>query len=62
MSVISKYAEYILKVSGDFEQREDNTKLSENYVSKDELMLRGNNRKNIYNYERVRIGNNGRKR
>lgn len=61
MSVINIYAEYAAKINGNFEQKEDNVERL-NYISKDDLMLRGNNRKNTYNSERVRIGSNGRKR
>lgn len=61
MRVISRYAEYASKITGSYEQKEDNIERL-NYISKDDLMLRGNNRKNTYNSERVRIGSNGRKR
>ncbi|WP_291628077.1 hypothetical protein [Clostridium sp.] len=61
MNVISRYAEYAAKMTGSYEQKQDNFERL-NYRSKDDLMLRGNNRKNTYNSERVRIGSNGRKR
>lgn len=62
MRVISRYTEYVAKMNGSYQQREEMIEVSVNYVSKDELMLRGKNRKNTYNSERVRIGWNVRKR
>lgn len=62
MTIIDRYAEYAAKIMGNYEKKESNIEYSDNYVTRDELMLRGNNEKNIYYSERVRIGKNGRKR
>ena len=61
MSVISIYTEYVAKINGNFEQKEDNVERL-NYISKDDLMLRGNNRENTYNSAKVTIDSSERKR
>ncbi len=58
---MSKYAEHVQKMTGLYESKEVKIEVN-NYISRDDMMLRGNNRKNTYSLERVRIGRNDRKR
>lgn len=62
MNVIKKYREYIEKETGVYEETCNDIVKSDNYISSDELMLRGCNRNNIYHSEKVRGCNYGRKR
>ncbi|MBU3126229.1 hypothetical protein [Clostridium tagluense] len=61
MKVMSRYANYVENLTGTQENVESNVE-SSNYTAKEDMMLRGNNRKSVYNVERVRVGNNDRKR
>lgn len=60
-TIINKYEQYVNRINGTEETIEDKVIL-ENFIPKEELMLRGNNRRSIYKLESVRVGNNDRKR
>lgn len=60
-TIINKYEQYVNRINGTEEIIEDKVIL-ENFIPKEELMLRGNNRRSIYKLESVKVGNNYRKR
>ena len=60
-TIINKYEQYVNRIKGTEETVEDKVIL-ENFITKEELMLRGNNRRSIYKLESVRVGSNDRKR
>ncbi|WP_297423982.1 hypothetical protein [Clostridium sp.] len=60
-TIINKYEQYVNRIKGTQETVENKIVL-ENYIDREELMLRGNNRRSIYKLESVRVGNNDRKR
>jgi hypothetical protein len=59
-TIINKYEQYVNRIKGTEETVEDKVFL-ENFIAKEELMLRGNNRRSIYKLESVRVGSNDRK-
>ena len=59
-TIINKYEQYVNRIKGTEETVEDKVIL-ENFITKEELMLRGNNRRSIYKLESVRVGSNDRK-
>lgn len=60
-TIINKYEQYVNRIKGT-EETVENKIVLENYIDREELMLRGNNRRSIYKLESVRVGNNDRKR
>jgi hypothetical protein len=60
-TIINKYEQYVNRIKGT-EETVENKIILENYIDREELMLRGNNRRSIYKLESVRVGNNDRKR
>ena len=60
-TIINKYEQYVNRIKG-IEETVENKIILENYIDREELMLRGNNRRSIYKLESVRVGNKERKR